>query len=116
MIGGCRNDVEPPVDGAEWVSLGYNIESPGNTCGFDQADDQPNVTEEDLNLGPLANNGGPTMTHKPGDGGFDDGSSVAIDAIPGDACEVTEDQRSQPRPETGGTMCDVGSVEVQPEL
>ena len=58
----------------------------------------------------LADNGGPTMTHKPGAG------SVAIDAIPGDACDLTEDQRSQPRPETGGTMCDVGSVEVQPEL
>jgi hypothetical protein len=93
-----------------WTSLGYNIESPRNTCGFDQTGDQPSVTAEDLNLGELADNGGPTMTHKPGAG------SAAIDQIPGDACDLTEDQRSQPRPETGGTMCDVGSVEVQPEL
>jgi len=96
------------------TSAGHNIESPGDTCGFDQQGDQSGVTEGQLNLGELANNGGPTMTHKPGDGGFDDGSSLAINAIPGDACDLTEDQRSQPRPETGGTMCDVGSFEVQP--
>jgi hypothetical protein len=53
------------------------------------------------------------MTHKPGDGGLGEGS-VAIDAIPGDACEVDTDQRGEPRPEAGGTMCDVGSLEVQP--
>jgi hypothetical protein len=89
-----------------------NIESPGNTCGFDQGTDQVNISTEALNLGPLADNGGPTMTHKPGAGGFGDGSA-AIDVIPGDACDLIEDQRGEPRPETGGTMCDVGSVEVQ---
>ena len=45
--------------------------------------------------------------------GFGDGSA-AIDKIPAVDCEVDKDQRGQPRPETGGTMCDVGSVEVQP--
>ena len=92
---------------------GGNLESPGNTCGFNPATDQVSVSAEDLNLGELAANGGPTMTHKPGDGGLGEGS-VAIDAIPGDACDVTEDQRGQPRPETGGTMCDAGAFEVQP--
>jgi hypothetical protein len=29
-------------------------------------------------------------------------------------CEVETDQRGEPRPETGGTLCDVGSFEVQP--
>ena len=97
------------------TSNGYNIESPGNTCGFDtNKGDQVNVSTEALNLGELGNNGGPTMTHKPGAGGLDDGTSVAIDHIPGDACDLTKDQRGQPRPETDGTMCDVGSVEVQP--
>jgi len=95
------------------VSLGYNVESPGDTCGFDQATDQTGKTPVELNLGELADNDGPTKTHKPGDGGLREGS-VAIDRIPGDSCEVTEDQRGKPRPETGGTMCDVGSVEVQP--
>jgi hypothetical protein len=96
------------------TSNGHNIESPGNTCGFDpDGTDQVDVTEEELNLGELAANGGPTMTHKPGDGGFGEGS-VAIDQIPQASCGATADQRGQPRPETGGTMCDVGAFEVQP--
>ena len=89
------------------VSNGYNIESPSNTCSFDEAKgDQFNVTEEQLNLGPLQDNGGGTMTHAllPG--------SVAIDVTPADMCEVDEDQRGEPRP--GGAMCDVGAFEVQP--
>ncbi len=55
-----------------------------------------------------AENGGPTMTHAllPG--------SVAINRIPEADRGVATDQRGEPRPETGGTMCDVGSVEVQP--
>jgi hypothetical protein len=98
------------VVGAEvtWTSNGYNIESPGNTCGFDQTGDQWSVTVEQLNLGELADNDGPTMTHALGAG------SVAIDQIPEAACEVETDQRGKPRPEPGGTMCDVGSFEAQP--
>ena len=80
------------------------------SCGFDQGTDLVNITQGQLVLGPLQDNGGPTMTHALGPG------SVAIDHIPTVDCEVTEDQRGQPRPETDGTMCDVGSVEVQPEL
>ena len=64
-----------------------------------------NISADDLKLGPLQDNGGPTMTHAllPG--------SVAIDVIPVDACDVDEDQRGLPRP--SGTMCDVGAFEVQ---
>jgi hypothetical protein len=100
--------------GATLASNGYNIETPGDTCGFDQASDQVNVTGEQLNLGPLQDNGGPTMTHALGAG------SVAIDQIPAEDCldaegqPLTTDQRGEPRPETGGTMCDVGAFEVQP--
>jgi hypothetical protein len=94
--GGCEGD---------FVSNGHNIESPNDTCGFDQLTDQVNVTTEALALGPLADNGGPTKTKAllP--------ASVAIDAIPPEMCEVDEDQRGEPRP--GGTMCDVGAFEVQ---
>jgi hypothetical protein len=88
-----------------WVSLGYNIESPGDTCDFDQLTDQVDVTAEQLNLGELADNGGPTMTHTL------DSGSVAIDAIPADSCQVDKDQRGVERPR--GDACDVGSVEVQ---
>jgi len=87
------------------TSNGYNIESPGDTCGFDpDGTDLVNVSADDLKLRPLADNGGPTMTHALGAG------SVAIDVIPADMCEVTEDQRGFPR----DSMCDVGAFEVQP--
>jgi hypothetical protein len=62
------------------------------------------VTAEQLNLEPLQDNGGPTMTHALGAG------SVAIDWIPADMCEVDTDHRGFPR----DSMCDVGAFEVQP--
>jgi len=102
--GGCDSG-----EGTDEISLGYNIESPGNTCGFDpDGTDLVNVTEGQLNLGELADNGGPTMTHAL------EAGSVAIDKIPEADCEVDKDQRGQPRPETDGAMCDVGSFELQP--
>jgi hypothetical protein len=92
------------------TSNGYNIESPGDTCGFNQEGDQANVTEEELNLGVLRDNRGPTRTHAllPG--------SVAIDVIPEADCvdaddeALTTDQRGEPR----DSICDVGAFEVQP--
>jgi len=80
------------------TSKGHNIESPGNTCGFDQPTDQVDVSAEDLKLGPLQDNGGPTETHALGE------SSVAIDVIPEADCvdadgqPLTTDQRGEPRP------------------
>jgi hypothetical protein len=94
------------------VSDGSNIESPGNTCGFDtNKGDQFDVTAEQLNLGPLQDNGGPTMTHAllPG--------SVAIDKIPevdcvdADGQPLTTDQRGVARPQ--GPACDVGAFELE---
>jgi hypothetical protein len=94
------------VDGfgdGDVFSKGYNIESPGNTCGFGGTD-QVNVSADDLKLGPLQDNGGPTETHAllPG--------SVAIDQIPEGDCAVDADQRHVSRPRGDG--CDVGAVEV----
>jgi hypothetical protein len=88
-----------------WLSDGYNIESLGDTCGFDQLTDQVSVSADDLKLGPLQDNGGPTETHAllPG--------SVAIDVIPADMCEVDEDQRGIERPQ--GDACDVGAFELE---
>jgi hypothetical protein len=97
------------------ASDGYSIESPGDTCGLDGGPDQVNVSAEDLKLGPLADNGGPTMTHALGPG------SIAIDRTPAPSCldtddeRLTEDQRGEPRPETPDSMCDVGAFERQPE-
>ena len=119
--GGCDRDVASDI-----LSNGYNIESPDNTCGFDQEGDQVNVSTDDLNLGPLADNGGSTMTHalltEPV-------VSVAVDKIPEADCVNAEgerlwtDQRDEPRfvavgPPFGpvepvGDGCDVGAFEVQ---
>jgi hypothetical protein len=93
------------------VSYGHNIESPGNTCGFADPTDEVNVTADDLNLGPLQDNGGPTMTHSLGAG------SVAIDQIPeadcvdADGAPLTTDQRGVARPQ--GPACDVGAFELE---
>jgi hypothetical protein len=93
------------------ISNGYNIESPGDTCGFDDPTDQVNVSAGDLNLGPLQDNGGPTKTHALGVG------SVAIDRIPPEDCvdadgqPLPTDQRGFTRPVADG--CDVGAFEVQ---
>ena len=105
MRGGCDGALE---------SGGGNLESPSNSCGFDQETDQHSVSAEALQLGPLADNGGATRTHAllP--------DSVAIDVIPESDCvdptgePLVTDQRGQPRPETGATMCDVGAFELQP--
>jgi hypothetical protein len=55
-------------------------------------------------LGPLAANGGPTLTHLPESG------SPALDAGESTVC-ASDDQRNEPRP--SGPGCDLGAVEVQ---
>lgn len=85
-------------------ALGSNFNTAGTCPGFTQ------VTPAQLNLGPLADNGGPTETHAllPG--------SVAIDAAP-DCTDigggtVSTDQRGIFRPQ--GVACDVGAYEFVP--
>jgi CSLREA domain-containing protein len=85
----------------ELLSNGYNLSDDG-ACGL----------EGDLDLvlpgphvGPLADNGGPTLTHFPSAG------SAVVDAAPLDVCAF-EDQRWQPRPLGHG--CDIGAVEFVP--
>jgi CSLREA domain-containing protein len=64
------------------------------------------ITGIDPNLGPLANNGGPTLTHALLIG------SPAIDGGPATCAAAPVngvDQRGQPRP--GGAKCDIGAYE-----
>lgn len=111
--GECSHDVP-----SDFTSAGYNVESPGDTCGFDQSTDQPNVSALQLNLGPLEDSGGPTETHEPGGGEFGT-DSVAIDQVPeadcvdADGAPLRTDQRGEPRPAGPESECDVGSFEVQ---
>ncbi len=93
--------------GFDTISGGGNIESSGDTCGLTDPTDLVNVAEAELNLAPLADNGGPTITHAllPG--------SVAIDHAPtcldenGDP--LATDQRGVARPQ--GVACDAGAFE-----
>jgi CSLREA domain-containing protein len=84
------------------TSAGTNIDSDG-TCSLAGPGDRPGV---DPRLGPLAPNGGSTMTHALLAG------SPAIDTADPATCPAT-DQRGVTRPQGAG--CDVGAFEATPE-
>jgi large repetitive protein len=83
-------------------SAGYNLDT-GVSCAFARPTD---MTAADPQLGPLAANGGPTLTQAPANG------SPAIDhgGTPATGCPAA-DQRGVSRPQ--GPACDIGAVEVQ---
>lgn len=99
--GNCRT-------GGTVTTSGVNFSTDGSCFGFTQ------VTPSQLNLGPLADNGGPTLTHALLEG------SVAIDAILGctdaSGSALTSDQRGAVRPADGDgdgiAQCDVGAFEA----
>jgi hypothetical protein len=98
--GGSAPDISGAVN-----SQDYNhIEDP---TGATITGSTANNTTGDAALGPLANNGGPTLTHLPG--------APVLNAIPNGVNDcgttVTLDQRQLPRP--SGGACEKGSVEVQ---
>jgi hypothetical protein len=100
IIGSCVNPA-----GAVAPSGGGNIESPGDTCLFNDPTDQVNVFALDLGLDVLADNGGATKTHALLLG------SVAIDAGTPDCPPPATDQRGVPRPH--GAACDTGAYESE---
>lgn len=86
-------------------SGGWNLIDDGS-CDLTDATDR---TSTDPILGPLADNGGPTLTHLP------EAGSPLIDNVPVASCNPTyvADQRNVARPQ--GPGCDTGSVEVRQE-
>ena len=84
-----------------------NNYSENDECGFDF----DNAT---INLGPLADNGGPTETLALISGGPLDGASAMCDAINNLTVPITEDQRGFDRPFPVGGTCDSGAYETQP--
>jgi hypothetical protein len=85
------------------ISDGYNVSS-DESCSLNHAGD---LSATDPLLGPLADNGGPTLSHLPQPG------SPAIDRAPLAGCPAA-DQRGFTRP--GGAACDSGAVEVGGQL
>jgi hypothetical protein len=89
----CKSDM-----GIGIISLGNNLNS-DNTCNLTSTGD---LTNTNPFLGPLANNGGATLTHALLTG------SPAIDKGTNIGCPPT-DQRGMPRPL--GARCDIGAYE-----
>jgi uncharacterized repeat protein (TIGR01451 family) len=92
---------------SDFISGGHNLED-ADTCNFDQPTDWPNT--EPL-LGPLQDNGGPTLTHAllEGSHGIDEADNAVCIAPPVNAV----DQRAVPRPQ--GIQCDIGAFEREQE-
>ena len=90
---------------ARFYSMGHNLED-GNSCGLTATGDQPGVNPE---LGPLAANGGATLTRALLTG------SPAIDAGDGAYCP-NDDQRGQIGRADGNIdgvfQCDIGAYEL----
>jgi CSLREA domain-containing protein len=93
------------------TATGANLDTDGTCTGFTTV---PSTGPGGLNLGPLANNGGPTQTHALQAG------SAAIDAVPSGQCSdvsgnpVTQDQRGVSFSRPQGSACDVGAYEARP--
>jgi hypothetical protein len=104
--------IDGDCSGEAFDSEGFNIESPGDTCGLEQASDQTAAAE--LGIEALDDNGGPTETHALR------ANSIALDAIPELDCIDLEgqplmvDQRGFPRPAGASSACDAGAFELQP--
>jgi hypothetical protein len=95
VAGNQPNDCRFPI-----TSDGHNWESQ-TTCGFTDPSDQQDIGTSLSLLGPLADNGGPTLTHALT-------GSTPIDAGDNSTCPRT-DQRGNLRPIDG--LCDIGAFE-----
>ena len=81
--------------------------SHSNTLATDNSCTGASTDLTDIALQPLADNGGPTLTHALG------ADSVAINAA-GDCVtdfNIDSDQRGIPRPGPGSSACDIGAFE-----
>ncbi len=89
------------------TDYGYNVVTTDCIGGTPAEPTTKVVTSNGAKLGALADNGGPTKTHRPLEG------SPAIDSIPSGSAGCTAgaiDQRGVSRPQLNG--CDSGAVEV----
>jgi len=101
------------------TSQGHNLiqDTTTSSCTI-SGDTTGNIIGSASLLGPLADNGGPTLTHLPLE--FSPTIDAANPAVPGsggNAC-VAADQRGVSRPQDGDgnatALCDMGAVEIEP--
>jgi hypothetical protein len=101
--GGAWVGADCDIDAADHTDLGFNASTPGSTCDLSAAHND--VLANDLGLGVLRNNGGPTDTTVPVP------RSPLIDAMPVDEVRcLGTDQRGVSRPQ--GVRCDIGATEA----
>lgn len=106
IIANSSDDEDCANDSGSSLAAGSGhilIESATYACGLTNGVDG-NIVGQDPNLGPLADNGGQTLTHAllPG--------SPAIDAGDDANCP-DDDQRGMARPQPTGGQCDMGAYE-----
>ncbi len=101
--GGTNCDVLPTVPQAPSVNSGGFSWASDVSCalGLDDVEDPGGDPE----LGPLADNGGLTLTRLPAD------TSPLVDLVPLGDCTATDDQRMVDRPQ--GPACEPGAVEIE---
>jgi predicted outer membrane repeat protein len=107
-----KNDGAAVLCSANATSNGFNYAN-DTSCGLTSAGDTEGVGI-DPKLGVLADNGGPGLTRLPLVG------SPLIGAIPNAACTsgsmTTTDQRGFARPDVDGGSCDIGAVQLTPQV
>jgi predicted outer membrane repeat protein len=107
-----KNDGAAVLCSANATSNGFNYAN-DTSCGLTSAGDTEGVGI-DPKLGVLADNGGPSLTRLPLVG------SPLIGAIPSAACTsgsfTTTDQRGFARPDVDGGSCDIGAVQLTPQV
>jgi hypothetical protein len=98
---------------------GFNVDAGSSCVGVNNDTDLKNVPSASIGLGPLANNGGPTLTRSLAP------NSPAVDLVPttGENCDgagpmptdLATDQRGLgfPRPFPAAGNCDAGAYELQ---
>ncbi len=106
IIAGNANPNSPDCSGSP-TSLGHNLIGDDTGCGFTPA--SGDLSNTDPLLGPLADNGGPTLTHAllPGSPAIDAGDNSVL----GPPNNLTGDQRGEPR--LSGMHVDIGAYELQ---
>src|SRR2546421_771393 len=110
------NDIFNPIN----PTSSFNLIGTGGSGGLTNGVNQNQVGVADAGLGPLANNGGPTQTHRllTGSPAIDKGKNFATDA---NNNPILTDQRGLLRPvdlatysnATGGDASDIGAYELQ---